>query len=123
MQISIREDFSGIGVWYHREGLIERLDHVLGQLARGLGYLKQHKPSITENHIQTAREQYGELKRVLLEVDGEAVNTLARAPLGLTIFGLLVLTDVQNPTRPSCALYLSRVRDLALGNHGITSSN
>ena len=34
MQISIQEDFGGIGMGCHREDLIKRLDHVLGQLNR-----------------------------------------------------------------------------------------
>ena len=42
MCTSIREDFSGIGMGHHRAELIRRLDHVLGQLDRGLEYLIQH---------------------------------------------------------------------------------
>jgi hypothetical protein len=42
MQASIREDFGGIGMGHHREDLIKRLDHVLGQLDLGLEYFKQH---------------------------------------------------------------------------------
>ena len=34
IQISIREDFSGMGMGCHREGLIKRLDHILEQLYR-----------------------------------------------------------------------------------------
>lgn len=115
MQISIREDFSGIGMWYQREGLIERLDHVLGQLARGERYLQQHKPSLREEDIHEAERQYGELKRVLLEVDGEAEDVLTRTPSGFILFILLIPTDIQNPTRPSCALCLSHVRNFTLG--------
>ena len=78
MQISIREDFSGVWMGRHRENLINRLVHILEQLDRGLGYLEQHKPDINEGHIQRAKEQYGGLRRVLLEVEEEAVNMFAR---------------------------------------------
>ena len=78
MQVSIREDFSGIGMWHHRQGLIKRLDHVLGKLNGGLDDPKQHKPSLEDDHISRAEAQYNELKRVLLEVDAEATNGLAR---------------------------------------------
>ena len=76
MQISIQEDFSGIRMQCHREDLIKRLDDVLEQLDQGFVYLEQHKPGIHEHDIQIAKEQYGELKRVLLEVDREAVDIL-----------------------------------------------
>jgi len=68
MCTSIREDFGGIEMGHHREDLIERLDHVLGQLDRGLGHFKERKPSLDAGHIQRAKDHYGELK-VLLEVD------------------------------------------------------
>ena len=72
MQISIQEDFSGIMMQYHREDLIKRLDDVLEQLDQGFTYLVQYKPGIHEHNIQIAKGQYGELKRVLLEVDRKA---------------------------------------------------
>ena len=113
MRSSIRWCFGGIGMWGHRKDLIKRLDRVLRRLARGLGYLEQYKPSTDEDHIRTAKEQYGELKRELLTVDGEAVDTLARALLRFILFGLLTPANLQNPTRPSCALCLSHVRNFA----------
>ena len=105
----VREDFSGIGMGRHREDLIERLDHVLGQLNRGLEYLQRHRPSLRERNIQRAKEKHGGLKRVLLEVDREAMDVLARTPSNLIRFTRS--TDVhghtQNPIRLSCALCLS----------------
>ena len=80
MSASIREEFSGIGMWSHREDLIKRLDHVLEELDRGLEYLQLYNPSHNEGRIQRAKEQYGRLKWELLEVDGDAMNTLARTP-------------------------------------------
>ena len=89
MQISIREDFGGVRVGHHREELINRLDYVLAQLDRGLEYLGQHKPGIDEGYIQTAKEQYEGLRKVLLEVDGEVANILASKSPRLILFGLL----------------------------------
>ena len=72
MQTLIRADFGGIGMGLHRENLLGRLDHVLEQLDRGSRYLKHHSPSLTEGKIRRIREQHVELRRLLLEVDGEA---------------------------------------------------
>lgn len=75
MVASIRKDFMGIEMRHHREHLIERLDHVLRQLSRGLGYLRQHKREIDEGQIRLAKEQYRRLKKVLLEINGIYINT------------------------------------------------
>jgi len=128
MRISIREVFGGIGMGHHWKDLVERLDHVLGQLDQGLGYLKQHKPSLGKTHIQVAKEQYGELKRMLLDMDGEAVNILARTPPRLVLFSLLTLTDTHRisfdlhvrPASPaSMTLYLENLAVLPLAGHFI----
>jgi len=94
MQIAIREDFSGIGMGRHRGDLIERLDHVLGQLDRGLEHFKEHKPGLLERNIPCAKGQYGELKEVLLEVDREAMDVLARTPPSLILLGQLTPTEI-----------------------------
>ena len=78
MQIAIREDFSGLGMWCHREDLVMRLDHVLEQLDLGIRHLRQYKPGLGEWRIQLAKERYEGLKAELLDVDGEAMNTLTR---------------------------------------------
>jgi len=80
MQRLIREDFGGIGSGGHRDDLIKRLDHVIQRLnldrnpGFGLdGYMRT---------VQRAMGQYMELRRVVLEVDGEVVNVLTRRPPG-----------------------------------------
>ena len=83
---SIREDFSGTGMGRHREDLLQRLDHVLGQLGLGLEHLRQHNLNLNEHRIRQTKERCEELKAVLLEVDGEAINTLIREPPRLVIF-------------------------------------
>ena len=91
---SIREDFGGIGMGSRREVLIKRLNHVLGQLDRGLGHLEQHKPILKESHIVAAKVEYTELKEVLLEVDREALETLTRMPSRLiNLFKILTQGD------------------------------
>ena len=80
MCTSIREDFGGIGMWRHREVLIQRLDHVLGELDKGLDHLKQQKPSLDKYHIPRAGERYGPLREELLEVDRRALEILTRTP-------------------------------------------
>jgi len=111
MCTAIREDFGGIGMRCHREVLVKRLNHVLGQLDWGSRYLKQQNPSLGERHIPAAREQYRKLKEVLLEVDKEASEILTRMSFGSTnSFDLL--TNPQNPTRRSFVPSLSHARSI-----------
>jgi hypothetical protein len=70
MQISIREDFGGIGMGHHRADLLRHLDHVLGQLDRGLEYLKQHNPQFDEDRLHGMKDQYQNLRELLLETIG-----------------------------------------------------
>ena len=93
MKVSIREDFGGIAMWGDRQDLIERLDYVLGQLDGGLYHLRKCKPSLYTWQISEAKTQYSELMAVLLEVDAEAMDGLARKPPRLIFFGLLTPTD------------------------------
>ena len=69
MRLTVSRDFRGAGMKNHRERLINHLDHVLKELDKGLGYLKQFKLWIEEREIQVAKLQYGELMEKLLEVD------------------------------------------------------
>lgn len=87
----IQEEFSGIGMFNHREDLLQHLDHILTQLDLGLDHLQQHKPSLNQNDIQQMRIHYGELKTILLEVDREATNLLLSEPCKSIIL-LSVLT-------------------------------
>ena len=93
MRISIREDFSGIEKRHHREDLIKRLDHVLGQLNRMLAYNKLSGRRVEES---TQQKQYDELKRELLEVDKEA-NTPTRTLSRLLFFDPLTPVAIQDP--------------------------
>ena len=79
MRASIRQDFGGVGMRGHRQDLIERLDHILGELDRRSGYLKHRELRIGEDP-QQVRRQYEGLKEVLLEVDEKALVILTRTP-------------------------------------------
>ena len=95
MCTSIQEDFSGIEMGRHWEDLLQRLDHILGQLGMGLEHLQQHNLNLNEHHIRQTKERCEELKTVLLEVNGEAINSLIREPPRLVILlSLLTHTDI-----------------------------
>jgi len=80
MYASIRKDLGGIGMGRHREVLIKRLDHILEQLDMGLGHLQEQNPLLGGDHILEAREQYRELKGMLLKADREALEVLTSKP-------------------------------------------
>jgi len=71
VRISIREDFGGIGMAHHREDLIKRLDC-------GIAHVDRFER--LNNDIRPAKERYEEFRRLLLELDGEAVKILSRTP-------------------------------------------
>lgn len=94
MCTSIREDFSGVGVGHHREGLLQRLDYVLEQLDLGSDYLRQYNPSLSKPSVWRMKQRYGELKKVLLEVDIEVINkVVCKSPKSATHFHLLTPVD------------------------------
>jgi len=72
MCASIREGFNRIKMGEHREELKERLDHVLGQLDQGPDYLREQRPDFDLSKTEIAKNQYRELKQVLLKVAIEA---------------------------------------------------
>jgi hypothetical protein len=94
MEVSIWEDFDGIGMWAHREDLVKRLDHVLGRLDRGPKWLRTYNRVFDEWKFRVSKEQYGELRDVLLEVDRETMVVLTREPPELTVSNnVLIITD------------------------------
>lgn len=61
MEVSIKEDFGEIGMKDHRRDLMERLDHLLGELGR----------VEATTSVRETKRAYKKLKNALLEVDGE----------------------------------------------------
>ena len=100
MCTSIREDFGGIGMGHHREDLVKRLDHIIGELDRGLAYISLHNLNTDLDYIQLTRGEYRKFRDVLLEVGREAVENPACTSFRL--INIFELTDprgyIQSPT-------------------------
>ena len=98
MQISIQEDFGGIGMGHHRADLLRHLDHVLGELDRGLKYLKQHNPEFNEDHLRGMKHQYRNLREALLRTIRRKSNS--------TITSLCMLTPTLDAHRITRNVYV-----------------
>ena len=101
MHTSIREDFGRIGMGHHRADLIQRLDHVLGQLDRGLEYFKRHDAGFGEDDLRIRIDRYRKLRKTSLETNARAIYRTPR----FTVMHPCVLTSspAQNPVRRLCA--------------------
>ncbi|KAF9645648.1 hypothetical protein BDM02DRAFT_488486 [Thelephora ganbajun] len=60
----------------HKKDLVVRLNSVLGELSRGLGYLRSRNPDMQLGEFDVIRERYRELKRIL--VRGSVPNGVVR---------------------------------------------
>jgi len=90
MCMSIRVDLEGIGVGRHREDLIRQLDYISEQLRWHRDY--EDYPGILVGTARERKDQSYKLRRVLLEVDREAAETLSRVSPMLICFCLLTAT-------------------------------
>ena len=64
----IRE-FSGVEASSRRAELVQRLDEVIGELDKGLAYLRRDRPDLREEEELPKRKgQYEELRRILMEI-------------------------------------------------------
>ena len=119
MQASIREDFSGIGTWGQRRDLIEQLNQQLEDIEE-FSLAPDYRGGV--GLAQREVEQYRELKKVLSEVDTEAMRLLT---------GVSPRPTISNENADSCGHpqfldqplavvpYLCCIRDLAFGVVGI----
>lgn len=96
-------EFRRVGMRRHREDLTERLDHILGQLDRGVEYFRQHIPRFGEDHVAYARTQYTQLKEVLAELDRESMKTLSRKHPNLTLSVKVLILRVESHLTILCA--------------------
>ena len=71
---SIRENFGGIGMGHHRADLIQRLDHVLGQLDCRLDHLNRQNHYLNEGDIQEMKDRHRKLKEILPETNIEGIT-------------------------------------------------
>ena len=74
MCVSVLKDFGGIGMGHNRADLIQRLDHVLGQLGLGIDYFTQLNPDADRYCFKKMKEQYGKLRDILLEANIKAIS-------------------------------------------------
>ena len=102
MRISIQEDFGGIWMGHHRADLIHHLDHVLGQLDRGLEYLKKSDPKLNEGDLQRRKDRYRILRETLQETN---VKAIIRTPHSM-IVPLFILTPTLDAHRISHSIYV-----------------
>jgi len=110
MRTSIREDLAGIGMFRHREVLMEGLDRVIAGIGteghqevlaerlsfdiqlfdREAGHYSRDNVFTGAFRVLEARGQYGVLEGVLLNVDRRALKVLTSTPFGLVnLFNLL----------------------------------
>ena len=85
MRASIPEDFGGIGMGHHRTDLIQRLDHVLGQLDRGLRHLVSHNMEVSPYGVKKGKDQYQSLRKILLEMNTKAISRTHRLTITLPL--------------------------------------
>lgn len=71
--MAIKKEFKGVEMEGHRKDLITHLNHILQQLDRGLGYLRQHKLWIEQHDVQMAKAQYQRFRQDLLQMDEVSV--------------------------------------------------
>jgi hypothetical protein len=126
MRMSVREDFNGVGNDQHQAELIQRLDHVLGELDRRSGRLDVNLEDDKLWHeklghcLEDMKDEYGELKRILQEVDQETSEMLSSMSSQLYLSRSAdPRGPTQNPTPTSCVPYLFRVHDIAFGTIGV----
>lgn len=86
-KISIRQDFGSMWMRHHREDLIKRLNHVVGELDREPEYFSQRgfwPEDPTRDGIRATKKLYGELRDILLEVDRMETFDLAQSSPSLS---------------------------------------
>jgi len=86
---------------HHRAELIQRLDHVLGQLDRGSEYLKQQNPDLGRYDLWKAKRRYRKLKDILLEVERRMSSSIT------TPFHVLTLHTTRSFSYRTIGLSLS----------------
>ena len=94
---SIRGDFGGAGMDRHWVELIQRLDHVLGELAQGLGHLQKRNPILRAYDFQLMDDQYKRLRETLLEANMEAIT--GGSLLTVAFFRILTLIETRRIPR------------------------
>ena len=66
--------FRRVEMSHHRTELVQRLDHVLGQLDRGLEHLREQDPRLGRFDLWWRKGQYKKLKENLLPVESREID-------------------------------------------------
>ena len=111
----IREEFSGVEANSHRADLLQRLDEVIGELDRGLAYLRRDRPDLREEELPKRKGQYEELRRILMAIpEAPEIPTCMSSRL-INFFDLLTLVEhAQDLTRYSHVRSLRHIRSRCL---------
>jgi len=64
----ICEEFSGVEANSHHAELVQRLDHVIGELDKGLAYLQRDRPDFEEEDLRKRKGQYEKLRKISKEI-------------------------------------------------------
>lgn len=114
MSVSIRADFSGIGIGCHRADLVQRLDYILRELDQWSHFNPEDGRFTSAYHRLRAKRQYGQLRGELLEADREATKTLSRTPSSSVHFSLLIPAD---PYRISLHFHVCPAASMPMTSH------
>ena len=90
-QISIREDFVGIGLERNSKELVERLDRIPEELNREAERFRKYRPLLIGNPAYFARNEYRLLRDTLLEVENETTNDPACASPKSILFTVMLI--------------------------------
>ena len=100
MQMSVREDFRGVGTCFQRAELIQRLDLILRELDRRSGHpdVNLEDDELWRGEVgpssEVMKDRYGEFKRILQGVDREATEIVECMHSSFVFLGLLTLMDL-----------------------------
>jgi len=117
MCASLREDLSGVGMGDYRMELIQLLDHILKQLDRGVGHLKQHNPELGKYDLWKMKRRYKQLRELLLEAEKRtsfSVTAFPHTDSGINTCGL---------PRRSCVLLPSHACSFPYGTACLSRSS
>ena len=106
----IREEFSRVEANSHRPELVQRLDHVIGELDKGLEYLQCGKPELKEE-LQKRKRQHKELRRILKGIPEALETPTCMSSRLINLFDLLTPVEhAQDLTRYSYMRSLRCIR-------------
>ena len=89
----IREEFSRVEANSHRAELVQRLDEIIGELDKGLEYLRHDRPDLEEEDLRERKRQYKELRKILKEIPEVLEIPTCMSPRSINLFDLLTVVE------------------------------